>query len=190
MVYALKRLSRFYDIASASANPFRVHPDGYVELLIFYRNAFHVCLFDWEDFETVRAPSWHAKDSGGCLYAQRSLKGSSEYMHTMIMRPAPGLVVDHINGRGLDNRRVNLRVCAHADNMRNSSKKRSRLGVAPSSKYKGVHWCKNRKQWVASIRLSGKTTNVGRFHNEKEAAIAYNHAAAKAYGSFARLNEL
>lgn len=44
---------------------------------------------------------------------------SEIYMHDLIMKPPAGMVVDHINGNGLDNRRCNLRVVSHRINMLN-----------------------------------------------------------------------
>lgn len=41
------------------------------------------------------------------------------YLHRFIMKPSENLVVDHINGNGLDNRRVNLRVVTQRENMKN-----------------------------------------------------------------------
>lgn len=39
-------------------------------------------------------------------------------MARLIMKPAVGFVVDHKNRCGLDNRRANLRVLTHAENIR------------------------------------------------------------------------
>ena len=43
-------------------------------------------------------------------------------MHDLIMQPPDGMVVDHINGNGLDNRRCNLRIVSHRINMLNRRK--------------------------------------------------------------------
>jgi hypothetical protein len=61
---------------------------------------------------------------------------------------------------------------------------------AKSSKYKGVHYDSERKQWIASITgKTGKTVFVGRYKTEQEAALAYNAKAAELFGEYASLNK-
>ncbi len=50
-------------------------------------------------------------------------------------------------------------------------------GLAPSSRFKGVSRVKRAKPWHAKITISGKTTNLGRFLSEDDAARAYDLAA-------------
>jgi hypothetical protein len=50
--------------------------------------------------------------------ARTGRTGKGIRMHNILMPPKKGLVVDHINGNGLDNRMANLRYCTHAENLR------------------------------------------------------------------------
>lgn len=90
--------------------------------------------------------------------------------------------VDHINGDKLDNRAVNLRPCTNAENLRNG------LSRGGSSRFKGVCFHKQNKNWISSITLNGKTTHLGSFESEVDAAIAYDKAAKEMHGKFARTN--
>jgi hypothetical protein len=100
-------------------------------------------------------------------------------LHREITSAPAGMVVDHINGDPLDNRRENLRVCEHRQNLWNGKPHRD-----GSSQYRGVSWSRHRKKWRAQIQ--GKT--LGHFDTETEAALAYNAAAADRFGQFARPN--
>jgi hypothetical protein len=46
------------------------------------------------------------------------------------------------------------------------------------------------KKWMATIKLNNIKIYLGLFIDPKDAAIAYNAAAIKFYGEFAKLNEI
>jgi len=103
---------------------------------------------------------------------------------------APGSELDHVDGNGLNNRRSNLRICTHRQNIWNRRKQAN-----TSSIYKGVSWDKRREKWEAYFHLpgtkrKGKKEFLGYFVTEEQAALAYNDAATKYFGEFARLNIL
>lgn len=92
--------------------------------------------------------------------------------------------VDHINGNKLDNRRSNLRVCTHKQNMWNMSAHK-----ATSSRFKGVTAVAATGNWCAVV---GNTRTsyiaMGTYRSEEDAARAADRGAIKLYGEFARLN--
>ena len=108
-------------------------------------------------------------------------------MHTLIMdnmHSSCNIVVDHINGNTLDNRKSNLRVVTQSKNMAH----RLRPKRKGSSKYWGVYYVKKHKRWRASIKVNRKTRYLGHFKQEKDAARAYNEAALFHFGECATLN--
>ncbi len=105
------------------------------------------------------------------------------YMHNEIMQPPAGLIVDHKDHCGLNNTRENLRIATWAQNSYNKRKKEG-----CTSKYKGVHWDKEKGKYRASIRANGKQIHLGYFDNEEDAARAYDKAAKELHGEFAVLN--
>lgn len=102
-------------------------------------------------------------------------------MYRQIMRPPPGMVVDHIDGDPWNNRRSNLRICTHAENIRNQRKPCN--GNTP---FKGVSILGTK--FSAGISASGRTYSLGTYEDATEAALAYDAAALVVHGEFARLN--
>jgi hypothetical protein len=147
---------------------------------------------DPEDFYKLIKYKWHARQSSRTYYANRievtkkQRKGIS--MHRFVMSEAlkgygVEMQVDHINGDGLDNRKVNLRLATAAQNSRNRRQCRGK-----SSKYKGVSFIKPKGKYVAEITCNGKRMSLGHFKSEVKAAKAYDEAAKKYHGEFACLN--
>jgi hypothetical protein len=144
-----------------------------------------VAVIDSADAEMVGAHSWFAHRASGLEYALRRERGKFIRLHRALMNAPKGLFVDHINGDTLDNRRANLRLCTALGNAQNA-----RLQHNNSSGYKGVSWNKRYRYWVASIYPNDGHLYLGSFRSAEEAARAYNTAALKYYGEFARLNVL
>lgn len=147
-------------------------------------------LVDRKDYEWLMQWKWAvSKATRGGFYAKRVSKRDENgkqhniYMHREILGAQSGQEVDHISGESLDNRRSNLRLCTHRENLYNS-----RSHCDAKSRFKGVTWDKSRHKWMALIYYKGKQHNLGRFDSEKDAALAYNRASTAYHGKFARLN--
>jgi hypothetical protein len=118
------------------------------------------------------------------FYAARTEARTTVYLHRAIMRPNNGMVVDHINGDRLDNRRSNLRICTSGQNNVSSRPARGNRfrGVTP------VGRANHPDKYRAYIAPGRKNIWLGTFDTEVEAARAYDAAATAEYGQFARLN--
>ena len=139
-------------------------------------------IVDAADYERVSRYKWCATGSGCRAYACRSVNGKQLSMHRFLMNPSKGMVVDHIDGNRLNNRRSNLRVCTVQQNVWNSRPK------GKSSRYKGVCRDKDKKKWVVYVRRDGHNWYMGRFDVEIEAARAYDRKAFELFGEYAWLN--
>lgn len=146
-----------------------------------------VALVDDKDYELLNQWKWTLRRCGRTKYAYRMdyTGGQRKYtaMHRVIMNPPAGMVIDHIDGNGLDNRRANLRICTHNQNLWNRHSKKPTL-----SKYWGVVFVKGR--WRASICVDGKRKYLGWFDCEEDAAIAYNQAVQKYRDQYASRNPI
>ena len=149
-------------------------------------------IVDDSDYEELSRYKWCL--NGGC-YASRGFHVNGkliiEKMHQRVLGAAPpGYVIDHINGNTLDNRKENLRFVTPQQNVFNSNRKTPKIsGINPSG-YKGVHWRNDRKKWRVSITCDGIRHDIGLYENKHEAARAYNEAARRFFGQYAKLNKI
>jgi hypothetical protein len=147
-------------------------------------------IVDLQDFYWLNNFEWCAKeDYYGRFYAVRFTNQSEKKqkitaMHRLICNPPPGLLVDHRNNNSLDNRRDNLRLATHSQNTCNRRMNKSNA----SSQFRGVSLFRSRRIWYARIKIHGKSIFLGYFDSEIDAAKAYDNAAKKYHGEFARLN--
>jgi len=139
-------------------------------------------LVDAADYEWLSRHRWSCR-GGGNPYAARFQNGKVIWMHREIMQTPEGMVVDHIDGNGLNDLRFNLRNCTHQQNVHNLSK-----AAHGSSIYKGVWKDKHKEKWYAKICHKGVRYWLGTFYDEIEAARAYDHKAVELFGIYARPN--
>lgn len=139
------------------------------------------------DFEKVAPFRWSASKSDNTFYAvsYHYVEGRRKrlLMHRLILGDSCRKV-DHRDGDGLNNTRSNLRPANDFENSRNCMKPKT----ATTSKYKGVS--RSRGGFQAAIRFNRVKVFLGRFKDEKQAALAYNSKATELFGEFAKLNQV
>ena len=139
-----------------------------------------VVLVDDSDIDMLSHWSWYLTPSG---YVTATHRGSRVRvrMNRLLVLPDRTQEVDHINGDLLDNRRRNLRVCTHRQNIQNTHV------VRGLSRFKGVHQ-RSSGRWRAMITVEGRRVHLGNFSREAAAAAAYDRAAIEYFGTFAWTN--
>lgn len=140
-------------------------------------------IVDEEDYELVSRFKWCLMRGSNSEYAVTFINGKTVGMHGMIMGRVDGLVLDHINHEGLDNRKSNLRHCTHQQNQFNKV-----LHKDNRSGYKGVSKRNNANRWAAQICVNYKVRHIGLYKTPEEAARAYDAVAKEVHGEFAKLN--
>lgn len=147
---------------------------------LFY-NSYGKWLLCKDKYKTNETNTWYKRRIGNKTF----------YVHRIIWFITYGywpVQVDHINGIKNDNRLSNLRESIGWGNWQNRPPYPREGGRA--SQYKGLTWNANR--WHVRIHVTengeSRRINLGRYRDEKEAALAYNEGAKKYYGEFAWLN--
>lgn len=149
-----------------------------------------VCVDD-EDFESLSAHKWSAVVTGKNIkrvYAYRRVGWDNSkrrwtgqiYMHRQITSAPKGMDVDHIDGDTLNNMRSNLRIATRSQNLANN---RRTLGITG---YRGVTPTTSGEKLPLKVMCRGKL--IGTYADVIEAARAYDAAATKEFGEFAKLN--
>ncbi|MFH1719368.1 MAG: AP2 domain-containing protein [Planctomycetota bacterium] len=147
-------------------------------------------IVDPEDYDRLAKHKWFLARSPTSCYAARwqRVRGRNArrkiWMHREVIDVPLGMVCDHINGDGLDNRKANLRPATVSQNLCNRPKRRGRT----RSKYKGLEWDKTQRKWKARIQHDGRRIYLGSFASQIEAAQAYDRKAKALFGRFARPN--
>jgi hypothetical protein len=143
-------------------------------------------LVDAVHYERVSRYKWCLSRSGNKLYAYRKDHGKSVRLHQFLMNPPKGMVVDHIDGNGLNDLCRNLRVCTPQQNACNHYRRKPK-GAA--SQFIGVYRLKKRPdKWFVFVQAGALKAHLGPFDDEVEAARARDYKAVEMHGRYARLN--
>jgi hypothetical protein len=138
-------------------------------------------LVDLADLPLVESYCWNAQlGRHGHAYAYARMDGKPVLLHRFLLDAGKGQYVDHVDGDGLNNKRLNIRLCTHLQNMANRVvDRRNKLGL------KGVS--AERGKFVASITPGGRKIRLGTFATKEEAQAAYLGAARVLWGDFAKI---
>jgi len=146
-----------------------------------------VAFIDDADADLVSSYKWYAVLSDRTWYARTTITAEGKrrglYMHRLIMGQPLGLQVDHIDRDGLNNRRDNLRLATNAQNRTNQ-----RINAKNTSGYRGVHWSKQAKKWMAQTEHLGKHIHFGCYDNPVDAAKAYDKGMRAIHGPHCHSN--
>lgn len=159
-----------------------------------------VAVVDADDYERLKAYKWQAKRFYSGFYAVRSefdrvkyarvgpTAGQNNHSRTILMHREIAAVaglrsVDHKDRDTLNNKKENLRPCGQSQNGANRIRHKNN-----TSGFKGVTFKKDAGRWSARIGVGWKRIHLGYFDTACDAAIAYDAAARKHFGEFARCN--
>lgn len=172
--YCNKHYLRMHNNGDLELHPRRrttklIHDGGNTATIVTANG--ELILIDRDDIDKAMRYSWCISKTG---YAVANIGGHVTKMHRYLLDLSKGeLVVDHINGNPLDNRRCNLRLCEPEENGRNLKKKKSRSGETGIRKT-------SHGRWNARIMIGRKEVHLGNYLT-KEAAIEARQAAERQY---------
>jgi|DEB0MinimDraft_6_1074348.scaffolds.fasta_scaffold02085_10 hypothetical protein len=136
---------------------------------------------DDDDLQIVAGYTWSLKGVLGSdlKYAQSGTKGRTISMHRLVMAAPAGMVVDHIDGNGLNNRRSNLRIATTRQNNYNR-------GASPRGKWglKGVTFRQDVGKFLSTI-LS-PSFKIGYYRSALQAALAREVVERAVAGEFSK----
>jgi hypothetical protein len=144
---------------------------------------------DEADYPRLMEYKWYALRSARGVYAARrndpGMYPRILLMHRHLLQAPDGLEVDHKDHDSLNNTRANLRLATKSQNGASTRRFDAEGNVKP---FRGVGFY--RGKWVASIKVDRKNIYLGRYEQLEEALKAYNAAATRYFGEFAKLNVL
>jgi len=152
-------------------------PPGTVEIPL---TRGYVTRIDAADQVFTDGHKWHAVIGPYTVYAVTKIGGRRVRLHNLLTSWSK---VDHIDGDGLNNCRSNLRDGSGSKNHANTW-----MRADNRSGFKGVHLL--RGKWQATIRVNRKPIYLGIYDTPEAAADAYDEAAVRYFGEYARTNAM
>lgn len=140
-----------------------------VDLLNQQREHVASCVLDKSDFDSILKDwhTWRPLTCNGGVYVtlRKSGVNGTHYLHRILVNAPKELVVDHINGDTLDNRRINLRLVTRSQNSQNSDK------VMPTSisGVRNCQWDKRSSRYRVRFYVGGKPQHFGWFKSLPDA---------------------
>ncbi|HBY21230.1 MAG TPA: hypothetical protein DEG71_09555 [Clostridiales bacterium] len=130
-------------------------------------------LIDTEDLERIQNMklkwvSWFCKETQSYYaratqYIGNGEHGKTIYLHKVIMNCEGKILVDHLDHKTLDNRKRNLHITNHQENLINRKGKNKNN----KSGYRNVSWNNNDSCWMVQLQVDGKNTRLKNFPEDQ-----------------------
>lgn len=147
-------------------------------------------IIDTDDYNKIKQYYWYKNDQG-YIITYNIKKDKQTRLHRFILNvhDTKEPFIDHIDGDKTNNRKSNLRLCTHKQNLRNRSATKN-----SSTHAKGVTIRKNKNNvvYIATISYTDDNNNrkyihCGTFKTIEEAQKARYEKEKELFGEFARL---
>jgi hypothetical protein len=162
------------DMSITRFHPNSIHIHDNKTIAIHFKGKTKVAYVDLEDYNRIKmfkmslTKKTHRYESVFCcIGGSSSGKGWRFSLGQLLLSFPEGLVVDHIDGNPLNNRKSNLRAVTVSDNQSNKTKSTGEL------KLMGVS--KSGSKFRASIRFKNKWMYLGTFLSKESAYSAYKN---------------
>lgn len=135
--------------------------------------------FSNSDWGLVTKHSWTTNKAN---YLVATINQRIVRLSRFLMKPSRSMVVDHINGDVLDNRRENLRIITQKNNSRNA-----KVSINNTSGFTGVrivHLSGGETRYKARIFVDGKEISLGTYDTIDEAILARKKGEIKYFGKY------
>lgn len=135
---------------------------------------------DLEDIEKVKYKKWR-KSHEHVITGQPSKKEQIDVTYVVLdIKPNPEIVIDHIDGNPMNNRKSNLRVCTQSENCLNKKSISNN-----TSGFIGVSYRKDRNSYDPEIRIQNKRCHLGYSRIKENAVYARYYAEQLVFKEFA-----
>ena len=136
--------------------------------------------FDIEDYDKIKQYCWRENNNGYIVTNDYTKKPSLLLLHQIIMNADIGMDVDHIFHKTYDNRKSQLRITTHSNNLKNH-----KIANNNTSGVTGVCFITKDQKYFAYIHVNKHRINLGYYKNFEDAVQARKQAEKKYFGEYA-----
>lgn len=159
-------------------HPYVIHDDNVtVSALTAKGEEFFIDLVDLHIIENM---TFHTDDRN-YLYGG-TYKNGTKQLHRLIMGEPQEMEIDHKDGNPLNNRRNNLRICTHSENMKNM-----KIRINSKTGIRGVCWCNRKNKWRSYITSNNTTIHIGYYDDIEEAKTHRLEKQKELHGEYSRV---
>lgn len=145
-----------------------IEQDEYFILKVYSKKlGEHNILIDKEDYKKVSVVKWSVIKNCHTYYAVAKINKKSVRLHRLILDFPKNKSIDHINHNGLDNRKQNLRICTHLENMQNKKvPKNNKIGIS------GIYYNSKLDLYIVRKQYNNMRDYIGSFKSLNKAKTA------------------